>query len=117
MTILHPERPLFASGPEQQVWDLLRQQLRAQDVLMSGLRVTDHTKDHEADVVVLLPGTGVVVLEVKGGSVWFDGHRWRQHRGGTDYTVHRSTKPAKRSTPSGTLWRPIHDGTQVGVGG
>ena len=101
VTILHPERPLFASGPERQVWDLLRQQLRAQDVLMSGLRVTDRTKDHEADVVLLLPGTGVVVLEVKGGSVWFDGRRWRQHRGGTDYTVHpvdqaRDTKYALR---------------------
>jgi Nuclease-related domain/UvrD-like helicase C-terminal domain len=101
VTILHPERPLFASGPERQVWQLLRQQLRSQDVLMSGLRVTDHTKDHEADVVVLLPGTGVVVLEVKGGSVWFDGHRWRQHRGGTDHTVRpvdqaRDTKYALR---------------------
>ncbi len=87
MPILRPERPRFANGAEQQVWELLRTQLRAEDVLMSGLRITDHTKDHQADVLVLLPGSGAVVIEVKGGSVWHDGDGWRQHRGGRDVTI------------------------------
>ena len=101
MPILRPERPRFASGTERLVWELLRRQLRAEDVLMSGLRITDHGKDHEADVVVLLPGTGAVVIEVKGGSVWHDGNEWRQRRGGRDVTIHpvgqaRGTKYALR---------------------
>ena len=37
MPILQPERPRFANGAEQLVWDLLRAQLGPQDVLMSGL--------------------------------------------------------------------------------
>lgn len=36
-----------------------------------GTRIVDHTLDHEADVIVLLPHAGVVVVEVKGGSVWY----------------------------------------------
>jgi len=33
MPILQPERPRFANGAEQLVWDLLRAQLGPQDVL------------------------------------------------------------------------------------
>ena len=46
--------------------------------------------DHEADLVVLLPDHGVVVLEVKGGSVWYDG-AW--HQG--DHLIH-PTEQAQR---------------------
>ena len=39
--------------------------------------LVDRDFDHEADLVVLLPDRGVVVLEVKGGSVCYDGE-WHQ---------------------------------------
>ena len=42
-------------------------------VLVPNLRLTSTQKDHELDVVVLMPGVGIVVVEVKGGSVSVDG--------------------------------------------
>jgi hypothetical protein len=35
--------------------------LRPQDVLYANLRITDDRKDHEADLVVVLPGSELVV--------------------------------------------------------
>ena len=78
---LRPERPKFANGAERTVWQHLRDQLSAEAALLSGLRVTTHAKDHEADVVVAVPGYGIVAVEVKGGSVWHERGRWLQRRG------------------------------------
>jgi ATP:corrinoid adenosyltransferase len=100
VVILRPERPAV-NGAEHTVWDQLRKQLRDSDTLMPGVRVTDRQKDHEADVVVLLPGAGVVVVEVKGGRVWHDGNQWWQKRGQGDVVIEpvrqvRQTKYALR---------------------
>ena len=81
MPILRPEHPRFASTAEQQVWQLLCDQLFDDEALLAGIRVTDRKKDHEADLVVLSPGAGIVVVEVKGGSVWIDDGQWWQARG------------------------------------
>ena len=102
MAILSPEHPRFVNGAERQVWRLLREQLRPDDILLSGLRITDHRKDYEADIVVLMPGLGVVVVEVKGGSVWREGGRWHQYRGGDEVVIDpveqvRGTRYALRS--------------------
>ena len=84
-----PEDPLFVNGAEREVWDALRTQLADDAVLLANLRFTDEKKDYEADLVVLLPGAGVVVLEVKGGSVWVDAGDgcWRMRRGGREVTI------------------------------
>lgn len=82
-----PERPHHATESERQMWDLLRTQLGEQDLLIAGIRVTDHAKDHELDVVVAIPGAGIIVVEVKGSSVWHDGEGWRQWRGGRDVRI------------------------------
>ena len=82
-----PERPQHATESERQVWDLLRSQLGEKDLLIAGIRVTDHAKDHELDVVVAMPGAGIVVAEVKGSSVWHDGEGWRQWRAGRDVRI------------------------------
>src|SRR5690606_40736917 len=66
---------------EQDVWTRLRDGLGEDDVLIANLRLTDETKDHEADLVVLMPEVGIVVIEVKGGSVWHDGRSWQIRRG------------------------------------
>ena len=72
MVILVPEQPTFTTASEREVWERLRDGLGPDDVLMANLRLTDEDKDHEADLVVLMPDIGVLVLEVKGGSVWYD---------------------------------------------
>ena len=40
------------------------------------MRLTDERKDHELDLVVLMPDVGIVVLEVKGGAVSIEDGRW-----------------------------------------
>ncbi|QZY29700.1 NERD domain-containing protein [Nocardioides coralli] len=82
MTRLLPERPQFASEAEKQVWERLRDTLPGDAFLIANQRLVDHNLDHEADLMVLLPDAGVVVVEVKGGSVSYDGGRWTQRGGG-----------------------------------
>ena len=83
-----PEQPQHATSSERAVWDLLRAQLGEEDVLMSGLRFSQRNKDYELDVLVAVPGAGVVIVEVKGGSVSHDGVHWRQHRHGREVVIH-----------------------------
>ncbi len=73
---LRPEEPKFQTPSEEEVWTRLHDTLPNDAVLIAGLRITDEDKDHEADLVVLLPEVGIVVLEVKGGSVSYDGDVW-----------------------------------------
>lgn len=84
--------PTFANEAERQVHDLLREQLPNGSVLLAGLRIVDEELDHEADLLALVPGAGIVVVEVKGGSVWFGGRDgeetltprwWQKGRTGT----------------------------------
>lgn len=79
-----PETPTFVTGSEQQVWERLRDGLGPDCVLMANVRLTDEDKDHEADLVVLLPEAGILVLEVKGGAVWHDEDGWWIRRGESD---------------------------------
>ena len=76
-----PESPKFATESEHEVWALLCHQLRPQDVVLANVRLTNRAKDHEADLIVLMPLVGIVVVEVKGGSVWIQDRGWRQSRG------------------------------------
>ncbi len=101
MPRLIPEDPAFTTESERKVWERLRDTLGDDDVLLANLRLTDETKDHEADLVVLMPEVGVLVLEVKGGGIrWDDG--WVLQRNGRDTRVDpvaqaRSTKYALRT--------------------
>jgi len=79
---LIPEEPVFATGSEEETWENLRSALPAEAVLLANQRISDDTKDHEADLVVLMPDVGVIVVEVKGGSVWRDADGWHQKLGG-----------------------------------
>jgi len=76
--ILWPERPEFATESERRVWEQLHSDLADDDLLIANQRLTDHTLDFEVDLAVVLPGAGVVVIEVKGGGVRHDGTSWRQ---------------------------------------
>ena len=76
MVTLIPEEPTFTTTSERVVWERLRDGLGPDDVLLANLRLTDEDKDHEADLVVLMPDDGILVLEVKGGSVWHDEQGW-----------------------------------------
>ncbi len=81
MPRLLPEDPRFTTTSEKKVWECLRDQLGDDDVLIANLRLTDEDKDHEADLVVLMPDFGCLVLEVKGSSVRHDENGWWIKRG------------------------------------
>ncbi len=65
-----PVQPSFVTASEQQVWQKVTRSLEPGCVVLANLRVSDQHKDHEADLVCLMPGSGIVVVEVKGGHVW-----------------------------------------------
>ncbi len=101
MVRLIPEEPRFTTTSEREVWERLRDGLAADDVLIANFRLTDQDKDHEADLIVLMPEAGVLVLEVKGGSVWHDASGWWTQRSGRDERIWpvdqaRDTKHAVR---------------------
>ena len=80
---VYPDAPNFVSQAERDVWTLLRDRLPGDALLLANIRVIDVNKDHEADLVVLLPDAGMVVLEVKGGSVSCENGIWRQTGNGS----------------------------------
>lgn len=85
---LIPAEPVFANNAEREVCERLAMNLGDDDVIITNLRLTDHEQDHEADLVVLMPGAGIVVVEIKGGSVSVDDQgRWWQHGGGKPRTI------------------------------
>lgn len=67
-----PDRPTFVTPSERDVWQKLCRQLDDDCVVLANYRLSDEHKDHEADLVALMPGSGIVVVEVKGGSVWVE---------------------------------------------
>ena len=79
---LVPDDPRFTTTSEQVVWERLRDSLRPQDTLIANLRLTDTRKDHEADLVVVMPDVGVVAVEVKGTGVRIDDGQWTIRRHG-----------------------------------
>jgi len=84
MPILVPSHPLFGDGgrAERAVWEVLRDQLPDDAVLFHSLRLQDRQREYEADLVVLLPGVGWAVIEVKGGDVRRQDGVWEQRQQG-----------------------------------
>ena len=83
MPVLIPEAPSFTTSSEREVWELLREQLGDDDLLISGQRISARDKDHEIDICVAFADAGIVVVEVKGGQVWYD-DGWRIDRRGRE---------------------------------
>jgi len=88
MVTLVPQEPSFQTTSEREVWDRLRDHLGPDDVLMANVRLTNQDKDFEADLVVLMPEAGILVLEVKGGPVWHDEGGWWIKRGEQHQRIH-----------------------------
>ncbi|CAM3449713.1 NERD domain-containing protein [Nocardioides dubius] len=87
MVRLIPEHPQFTTASEEQVWAQVCDGLGSDDVLLANFRLTDDTRDYEADLVVVMPEFGVLVLEVKGASVWYE-EGWIQTVAGESKWIH-----------------------------
>ncbi len=94
---LLPETPTFEAAAEEAVWTALRDRLPDDAVLIANLGLVDRRGDCEADIAVIWPGFGLVVIEVKGGHITRDADgSWVQvgangHRRGINpvYQAHR----------------------------
>lgn len=89
MAVCVPDQPSFVTPSEREVWQRLQRQLGDDCILLANYRLSDRHKDHEADLVALMPDSGVVVVEVKGSHVWVepDG-RWMIARQEGDSQIH-----------------------------
>ena len=97
MPILVPAHPLFGEG----VWEVLRDQLPDEAVLLHSLRVQERQNEYEADIVVLIPGAGWAVIEVEGGDVRrVDGACEQRQKGRWDRTRLASSDSCVISTVS-----------------
>jgi hypothetical protein len=89
-----PSAPKFSHESERLIWDELRRKLRNCDVLLHGVRFTDHEHGEvEIDLLVLMPDSGAVAIEVKGGKVSYREGGWKQ----TDAHETRSIDPARQA--------------------
>lgn len=57
--------------------------------MFHGVRLQDGRREHEIDVLVVWPGRGLAVIEVKGGHITHDGDGWHQ----SDRTGRRRINP------------------------
>lgn len=65
------------TGSEEQVRAAIQRQLRANEVLLEGTRFTDPRHgDVEVDFLILIPGSGIAVVEVKGGNITLREGQW-----------------------------------------
>ncbi|WP_193095490.1 nuclease-related domain-containing DEAD/DEAH box helicase [Brevibacterium sp. FME17] len=77
MVTLIPQQPDFAdSTAEETVWNSLCEQLPDEATIVHGQRLTGEDKDVEIDILVLWPGVGIAVIEVKGGRVSVEDGTW-----------------------------------------
>ncbi|KAB7741076.1 nuclease [Nostocoides sp. F2B08] len=70
------------------MWNRLRRQAHEDWILLANVRLTDEKKDHELDLVVLMPDVGIVVVEVKGGVVSYEDGTWLTGAGGRRRAIH-----------------------------
>lgn len=76
MPTVIPSSPSFPTSSEQVVFETLRDSLAERDVLICNQHLAAPDRDHEIDLVVVLDGVGVVVVEVKGAGISSDAHGW-----------------------------------------
>lgn len=65
----YPAHPTFASQAEQDVWQRLVADLPDRATLIANWKRADAEGEYEADIIVVWPGQGVFLVEVKGGLV------------------------------------------------
>ncbi|WP_068401278.1 nuclease-related domain-containing DEAD/DEAH box helicase [Kribbia dieselivorans] len=80
--------PTFVTTSERDVFHRVVKQLPPDSVVLANIRVADEQGDHEADLVVLMPGSGIVVVEVKGSHVWVENGQWYIQRGTQADRIH-----------------------------
>ena len=85
------------NGAETAILHALEEQAQPGDVILQGVRFTDPKNgDVEADFLVLMPGLGAAVIEVKGGLVTYTDGEWTL-RGVSDPNYQRRIHPVDQA--------------------
>ena len=71
-----PDDPQFATESEREVWGTVLKKGDSDWTVLANVRLTDEKKDHELDLIVLMPDVGIVVVEVKGGDLRVEAGAW-----------------------------------------
>ncbi len=81
---------------EDEVIAALRTQLEREEILLTGVRITDPREgDVEVDIIVLFPDLGAAVIEVKGGLVQYAAREWTTSRGSYRRRIHPTEQARK----------------------
>lgn len=95
--IVIPAKPNFRSRSEENVYHALIEALSSDDVIICNFEFTDlNLGDVEIDFIILLKDMGVVIVEVKGGHISFDGQDWVQSDSKSSRAIHPAAQ-AKRN--------------------
>ncbi len=112
MPICIPKEPEFRTRSERKVWHSLYDGLSADAWLFSNFVFSDDRRDFEIDMLVVDPGVGIVVIEVKGGQLTCDpSGQWLQH-GAFVRTASRGSGPnssRRHSVCVALVMRPASD--------
>jgi len=92
-----PTTPNFKSRSEETVFKALYETLSSDDVIICNFEFSDlNLGDVEIDFVLLLKDMGIVIVEVKGGHISFDGKDWIQSDSKSSRVIYPAIQ-AKRS--------------------
>lgn len=89
---LFPPDPRFTTDSERVVWERLRQSLNPADTILANYRLTDSHKDHEADLIVVAPDVGIIIIEVKGAGTAYRDGQWSRRYDGREQPIHPVTQ-------------------------
>jgi hypothetical protein len=91
-----PSKPFFRSKSEEKVFISLRESLSDNDVIICNFEFTDlNMGDIEVDFILLIKDLGLVVVEVKGGHISFDGQNWIQSDSKSSRVIHPAGQAKK----------------------
>lgn len=80
-------KPTFTTESERHVWQTLTDAMPPDWQVVANVRLMTERRDHEVDLVVLIPDAGIVVAEVKGGSVYYEDGGWWLTSGGQTRSI------------------------------
>lgn len=89
MPICYPEVPDFASEAEAEVWRLLKAELPDQARIIANWERAERVEEYESDLIVVWPGKGIFLIEVKGGYITHDpdGTWWSTDKHGERHPI------------------------------
>ena len=82
-----PEHPVYGHHSEAMIVEKLREQLSEDSLIVVGQRISTDEKEYEVDILVAMPGAGIVAMEVKAGPIVVENGQWLQGSGSKQHVI------------------------------